>query len=225
MGLRLEGLLRKNRQSEIFTSNHKLKPMKRFTLIIILFTILVNYKGHSQHAITPGLGFKEIQLGMTIDKILKILGKPASVISVKEEKKKWKHSGYNPKEEFPFLVKFDSAYTFENVNDYAIWKVYAKNNSVVYLNVSSYIFDTLITKHINVLDTIYLYGDSTRFLKKLGNNFYTKADKHQNTEYVYLQQGISFIMKDSQVRNIFLFEKLKANRVKYFVRKLKLHKK
>ena len=196
--------------------------MKRFALVLILLGILVGFKGYSQKTITPGKGFKEIQLGMTIDKMLKIIGNPTSVISRKEEEKKWGKSGYIVGHEFPFQLKFDSVYTFENANDYALWKVYAKNNSVVYFNISSYIFDTLITEKLNVLDTIFLYRDSSEFIKKLGDNFYTKTDNHRNTEYFYLEKGIYFIVKDSVLRNICLFEPFKAARIKHVFRKLKL---
>ena len=194
---------------------------KRIILLFLLIGLFHRY-GISQHSITPGVGFDEIQMEMEISELIKIIGQPTSVRSRKQEKKRWKRNGYKTKRTFTFDLKFDSVYVFEKENKYAIWKAFVKDDRAILYNLSSYIFDTLITQEINVLDSVGFYDSVSRLSEIIGSDYYTKVDKNQNVEYIYFEKGIRFVANDSLLRNIYLFKPKIARRG--LLKKLRLHR-
>ncbi len=185
--------------------------------ITLLLYCTVSY---SQHTITPGVGFDNIQLNMSIDDLVKKIGEPEAILSREEEKEKWEETGYNTKESFPFMFKFDEVYVFRNQNEFAIWKVHVRKNKVVYFNLSSYNHPKEVTEDINVSDNIHFYDNLPTIVAHFGDDYYLVVDKSQNNQYYFLEDGIRFIVNDSELRTISVFTPPKKCKQRRILKKL-----
>ncbi len=196
--------------------------MKRYILILNLLIILFCFKAYTQNTLTPGEGFVDVHIGMNIDNLIEIIGKPLTIITKNEEKEKWESVGYNVSKHFSFCLKFDKVYIFENENKYAIWKVFVKKGKVVYINFSSYIYNQSITENINVSSNFSFYDNLKKVIESLGNKYNIIAEFENNTEYLFLDKGISFIINESEIRNILLFKPIKRKKKKKIIKKLNI---
>lgn len=160
----------------------------------------------AQYSVTPGTGIDKAMLGMPVKDIIKIIGKPSSIVSYEKEKADWQGFGYDVSNKLVFSIEFDHVYIFNNAaNQYAIWKIYTRNDSAVIFNQSSYQSAKSITEKITVNRHLRFYDDSMAVKKMFGGNYIKYTDERKNNHVIYKDSGILFIVNENQVRNIFLF--------------------
>jgi len=194
--------------------------MKRIPVIAI-FILFVFFQLQAQLIIKPAKGFDKIRPGMDISKAIDILGKPLSHVSNVEEKAQWEAAGYKTKTRLVFNLGFDKVYIFENSNEYAIWKIYTKEEKVVYINMSSFVYGSSTTDKIKIKRGLGFYDKYGEIEKKLGNGYLKNIDAENNKTYIFLRKGIVLIMYGDEIRNICLFKKLNRKQSQIITGKLK----
>lgn len=177
--------------------------MKQATLTI-LAAFVIHLAGFSQWRVTPAVGVGDIRIGMPMDSILKIIGEASFVLPYKDEKTDWEKAGYNPVTETVFTIPFDSVYVFNNSNDHAVWKIYAHEGRAVILNICKLVLGTEVLKNITTADGLGFNQDPAAIVKSMGNDYSRDPDKNEN--FVYRQKGISFILVNSKLNNMFIYK-------------------
>ncbi len=168
---------------------------------------------HAQQNVIPGKGFENIRIGMKIENVLIELGEPTLISSRKEESTHWKIFGYQPKNAFIFRLEFDNVYLFESDNEFLIWKIYTHKGKIIYINISSYVFENPL--HKISIDNKFKMEDSHEKIKKTFEGTpYKKTKGIDYNELLYPKEGILFIFNSTQLKNVHVFNPIKKRKIK-----------
>jgi len=170
-------------------------------VLIIVFFIFLTYSAYSQD-IVPRERFGEIEIGITYEDVIWVLGFDGSKISKESAPEMLKA----PLEELK--IDFDFVINFRYIMDLPITSVYIKDNLVVYFTISSYpeynqfiCQDLKTTVGLRFWDSLQkvkeLYGDNPRALNYNSGNL---------KYYAFESSGICFGIDNDEVRTISIFD-------------------
>lgn len=182
------------------------------TVLLFIITVCVNAQN-----LTPGIGFKDIFIGISLNDAEKFLGKPNSVVDFESEKMDWQKSDIDIKKEIAFIIGFDSVYSY-NENKYAIWKVFYKNNKAVFFIISSYLSSELSIKNISVNSTLFFNDSISKALDMLGKNSFIIPDIENTNYYLFPEQGITLYVEDELIKVLYIYSAFKGdelNKIKH----------
>ena len=167
----------------------------------------------------PGYGVSPIELGDSNSSVINKLGNYDRKVSYSTEHKRWIDYGYNTDKELPFYIGFDYLYEYgptSNKSDAPIWKVYFKNNKVVYIVLTSFAYDTAATRRTGVDSNCLFYQSERNVNSCLGNDYFYFLDEAKNGNYMYLTKGLVFITVGGEIRTISIHRKLSAQEIRKF---------
>lgn len=169
--------------------------------ILLIPLLLAGYLAQSQ-VIYPKKGYEEINIGITYEDVIWILGFDGSKISKESAPEMLKA----PADELG--IEYDYVVNFRYIMDYPVTSVYIKGNLVVMFTFSSYPeYNQFICQDIETskglkfwddLDKVKsLYGTGQKKLKYSEGNLSYFADK---------DEGICFGLDNNQVRTMLIFD-------------------
>ncbi len=170
-------------------------------VIIIVFFIFLTYSALPQD-IVPREGLGEIEIGITYEDVIWVLGFDGSKMSKESAPEMLKA----PLEELE--LDFDYVINFRYIMDLPITSVYIKDNLVIYFTISSYpeynqfiCQDMKTTVGLRFWDSLLkvkeLYGDNPRALNSSSGDL---------TYYAFESSGICFGIDNDEVRTISIFD-------------------
>ena len=177
--------------------------------------------------ITPGIGIGQLSIGDMSSHVAEVMGKHKRKISYLEEKQSWEGFGFNTDKELIFNIGFDYSLEYNehnNKTDYPIWKIYFKNDKVVCITISSFIYDIYdntkyrkigIPPHCNFL------GSKNDMTKTLGEDFFEYVDSAKDVNCFYFDKGVSIVLTAGVIRTIIIFKPLSDNQKINVTRKYK----
>jgi hypothetical protein len=143
------------------------------------------------HAI-EGLG--PIQVGMSKEKVLAILGTPSRVVSREDEAAAFKQAEYGTDNNIIFAVGFDELIVYEKPPEgmtIPFWKIYLRDGKVATFVVTAFSWDTPPPKEkVGFAPACYLKGDAKGIAATFGKGLLTRD---RNVTHHYLARGISIV--------------------------------
>jgi hypothetical protein len=153
--------------------------------------------------IVPGKGMGNVVIGVEAAEIKKLCGEPLSVISYEEEYSAFDDYGYDTDRELQFMIGFDYVLEYDpssNASAIPAWKLYFKNDRLVYINFSSFVYTSEELRSVGVAPACFFYGTEGGMIQSLGNGFAKRTDESGNEQYSYPAKGITPIIVDGVVR-------------------------
>jgi hypothetical protein len=163
------------------------------------------------YEVVPGIGIEEIRIGNDYEFVVKVMGEYKTKTNYYDEEKIWKDYGYDVSVHLPFNIGFDYLIEYDeskNKTEYPIWKIYFKNNKVVYLVLSSYIYKKIETYSVGVSPQCYFGGEKAGMINTLGIDYFEFIDESGNYNMYYLKKGLVVILVGNKIKTMALFEPL-----------------
>jgi len=152
-----------------------------------------------------GQGIDNIILDAPKTTVLQGLPEPAYIRNFLEEKKIVEDFGYSSESFLHFQIGFDEIYEFDNLNTYPIFKLFFKEEKLVYIIFTSYTEDVYYQDFI--LDNGIGFMDSMETIRQqMGEFDRTIAMKDYDGKFGYYTQGVEFIFAENQLRTIHFFK-------------------
>ncbi len=209
---------------------------KKVFLLIVIFSLIFwsnnvicgeiykDKKAEAQIKISPGVGIGQISIGDLLLYVTKVMGKNKKKISFLKEKQIWDDYGYDTDQELLFDIGFDYFLEYNedyNKTDYPIWKIYFKRDKVVYITLSSFIYNNIKSRKVGVPPQCYFWGSKLDMIKTLGSEYFEYADSANNINYFYFDKGISIVLTRDKIRTITIYKPLSNNQKIKFMKKFK----
>ncbi len=192
--------------------------MKNFLVLFVLTTVFtvafaqnknkpiaINY-----NQITPGKGVGELVLGISTEKAIEILGMPEKSRSYEQEQyEEVVKFGKNISQELCYNTHYDRVFKYNNdcdaKVDYPVYKLYFRNNQLVYMVLTSYGYDDVFyNKFTAGSNNISFHSSGEKIKKTMG---YPEIIQERYVgEYLYMQRGIDFLTENNEMRAIFIYE-------------------
>jgi hypothetical protein len=159
---------------------------------------------------------KTIKIGEGIDNI--ILGEHKSVVlkgftksaytvrTFHEEAEEYEYSGYSIKKMRVFQMGFDEAYMFKNLKKYPIFKMYFKDEKLMFIIFSSYSVKENVYQSFELDNHVRFLDSLETVLQKMGK--YEKHEKFREYDCLlkYHKKGLELIFDEDQLRVIEMFK-------------------
>jgi hypothetical protein len=181
---------------------------------------IVSENSLSDNSIVPGMGIGKISIGNTAEYVQRTLGAPKKRVSFEEEKGNYTGYGYNIDKQLLFVIGFDYFLEYDaasNKTTYPIWKIYFRNDEVVYINISTFVYD--LNAHMNSgIDRGCVFGRSADgVLGMYGGRHFFNVDEGGNHNYYFLKQGVLVIVVSGTIRVMHVFKPLTDERAANFI--------
>lgn len=175
--------------------------------------------------IVSGKGIGELRIGDSPERVAEVMRCPGTLSDYETEYKIFNDFGYVPEHYLQFLLGFDTLFVFHEDDNpaYPVFKVYFKENAVVFIIISSYGTDAYEFNYCRQIETErgVSFGDSE---EDITDRYGTEDVKHiygnYDGDFIYFTLGISFICDEGQLRVIRVFKPLSDNAE---IEKLKAH--
>lgn len=139
--------------------------------------------------------------------LVPILGKPTAKNTYKEEAEKYKHQErYAASREMLTGIPFDSLYTFDNHNSYGVWRVYARHDSVIVIDLGRFTHSKATIASISSINDLRFYDDSATILKKLGIDYIDGFGTKEYKIFCYPKKGITVFTNENELCSILLYK-------------------
>lgn len=149
-------------------------------------------------------GLTEVYIGHSTEEVRRALGPEDKVVSEQAERDAWTASGYDPDEGVVFLLGFDEILVYDTPKagqTIPFWKLYMRDNRVVFMILTSYGFEGLSLGKIGFPPSCYLLEDAREIAVTFGDgSILVKDGAHGHDTYHYVDQGISVITSGRQIR-------------------------
>ena len=182
--------------------------------LFVLSTLFSQIKKGKQNSIfedlkvTPGVGIGKLKLGMTESEAIKILKSKPSERTYAEEMKSYLTTGSNFSIDsmIVFVIGFDKALDYPSTLSkvYPIYNMYFKNDSLVYLTISSYSAGVAFAKSVIINNSIRLLDKEKEVLKKMKP--YLKVNYAEYNDFVYYKEGIELSFDAKKLTSIGVFK-------------------
>jgi len=183
-----------------------------FAVIFIFCTSFALLPSDEVYTIEPGIGINDIKIGMGYKDFTGILGIPYEHRTYAKEKKTLKKADIDVMALIQYKIGFDYVlvyYKKNNKSPYPIYKAYFKDEKLVLINLSSYVYELADCKKNFKLPTGLTFGASDGLV----TNEYGQPDEksiylNDNLDYIYKKKGVSLIVnqKENALRVIEIFK-------------------
>lgn len=177
--------------------------------------------------IQAGKNIGDICLGDSLDKITPFMKTAGTRTEYQAEFDVFDNFGYKPLEYLQFNIGFDFVQVFDEADHpaYPIFKLYFKNEALVFMIITSYgtdIFNMDACRRIFTEKDIAFGSSILELCQAYGDNYVKHVYGSYDGDFIYPELGISFIADEGQVRVIRLFEPMdeaasQAIRIKYSI--------
>lgn len=179
-------------------------------ILITLTAILCAVYSHGQtnlldYNAIPGVGVGGLTIGISADSAQKILGK-ASIRRTFQEEYDLPHNfgAYNDSL-VEYLVGFDYALEWEVADNYPIFKLFFRDESLVFMTLTSYSMNTAAVDKIST-EGIRFYDSPAPMIEAFGQpDWFFKMGGYDGF-YVYWTRGIELTYDNNELRVICIFE-------------------
>lgn len=161
--------------------------------------------------INAGRCIGDLYIGLDKKRALSVMGSEGRERSFDEEFSIVADFGYKPEEHAQFIIGFDSLWEYKESDSIhlPIFKIFFKEDKIVYIIISSYgsqLFDYERCKRI-ITERGLAFGDSIEKMKKLyGEEFLRYNFGQYDGDFIYEEEGISFVFQNGELRVTYLFE-------------------
>jgi hypothetical protein len=161
--------------------------------------------------ITAGRSIGNLYIGLDKKHALSIMGSKGIERDFEEERTIFANFGYVPEEHAQFVIGFDSLWQYQESDaiNLPIFKIYFKAEKIVYMIISSYgsqFFDYERCKRI-ITERGLGFGDDIEKMKRVyGEEFLRHNFGQYDGDFLYEEEGISFVFDAGELRVIYLFE-------------------
>jgi len=161
--------------------------------------------------INAGRSIGNLYIGLDKKRVLSVMGSKGLERDFEEEREIFANFGYKPEAHAQFIIGFDSVWQYQESDEInlPIFKIYFKQDKIVYIIISSYgskFFDYERCKRI-ITEKGLGFGDK---IEKMQTLYGTEFVRHQFGQYdgdfIYGEEGISFVFDAGELRVIYLFE-------------------
>jgi len=182
-------------------------------LVAIASTALAQQKTKatpiSYSQIIPGKGVGELVLGISTEKAIELLGMPEKSRNYEQEQyEEVVKFGKNISQELCYNTHYDRVFKYNNTCDahidYPVYKLYFRNNQLVYMVLTSYGYDDAIYSKFTAGNGISFHQSGEKIKSKMG--YPEIIQEHYVGEYLYMQRGIDFLTENNEMRAMFIYE-------------------
>jgi hypothetical protein len=189
-----------------------------FFMLIIVFGFL-HFSIYPQfkygEVIHPGKGIGKILLGMTYKKVTEILGNKYT-----EENYDNLKTSYDDdlmvrvilKEPYNRILDYQN--TVPKDEHFPIYRLYFLGDKLSFISLTSWGKDEKLIKEYGVKNKIFLNGSTEKIKKFFGDDYIL-----ENEDWMYLEQGISFVVTAEEIKAIHIFPSLKCEEVNEYLKK------
>ncbi len=159
--------------------------------------------------VTPGKGVGELVLGISTEKAIALLGFPEKSRSYEQEQnEEVVKFGKNVSQELCYNTHYDRVFKYKNdceANiEYPVYKLYFRNNQLVYIVLTSYGYDNELYSKFTANNNISFHSSGQKIKTAMG---YPEIMQEKYVgEYLYLQSGIDFLTENNEMRAMFIYE-------------------
>lgn len=159
--------------------------------------------------ITPGKGVGELVLGISTEKAIELLGLPDKSRSYEQEQdEEVVKFGKNISQEICYNTHYDRVFKYKNDCDaqvnYPVYKLYFRNNQLVYMVLTSYGYDDALYSKFTAGSNISFHSTPEKIKKAMGHP--EVMEERYVGEYMFMQKGIDFITENNEMRAMFIYE-------------------
>ncbi len=161
--------------------------------------------------IQAGKSIGDICLGDSLHKISPYIQAEGTPSDYQKEYEVFENYGYKPLDYLQFHIGFDYVQVFDEADKpaYPIFKLYFKNEALVFMIITSYgsdIFNLAACQRMFTEKNIAFGSSIADFTRVYGDNYAQHVYGTYNGDFIYPEQGISFIADEGVVRVIRLFQ-------------------
>lgn len=205
------------------------------TIILIICNITLSYaQGSSTDTpqspadaraslINPGKGIGNINLGLTYTNVVDVMGQPLERRPLEQEKQGLLSRKLTPKKELPFFIDFDYVAEFNYSNNrtqYPIYTLYFKQDTLVYIVLSSYNYDLEKCRSLGINNEVFFGNGKEKLLKALGRSSVVTKSGADTELHDYLDKGVSFFLQKNAIRAIYIYKPLARENLRQYLRLL-----
>ena len=159
--------------------------------------------------VTPGKGVGELVLGISTEKAIELLGLPEKSRSYEQEQnEEVVKFGKNVSQELCYNTHYDRVFKYKNDCDatieYPVYKLYFRNNQLVYMVLTSYGYDDALYSKFTAGNNISFHSSGQKIKTGMGHPEIMQ-EKYVG-EYLYLQSGIDFLTENNEMRAMFIYD-------------------
>lgn len=191
--------------------------MKNFAALIILTAVFSAATAQnkskvtaiSNTQITPGRGVGELVLGISTEKVIELLGLPEKSRSYEQEQnEEVVKFGKNISQDICYNTHYDRVFKYKNdcnaQIDYPVYKLYFRNNQLVYMVLTSYGYNDAVYSKFTAGNNISFHSPAEKIKKDMGHP--EVMEERYVGEYMFMQSGIDFITENNEIRAMFIYE-------------------
>jgi hypothetical protein len=161
--------------------------------------------------VTPGKGVGELVLGISTEKAIELLGVPEKSNNYEQEQEQEVVKfGKNVSQELCYNTHYDRVFKYKNdceANiEYPVYKLYFRNNHLVYIVLTSYGYDDALYSKFTAGNNIGFHSSGQKIKSAMGHPEIIQ-EKYVG-EYLYLQNGIDFLTENNEMRAMFIYDPL-----------------
>ena len=167
---------------------------------LLLPLLLLNYGGISQEVV-PKKNFSEIELGITYEDVVWILGFEGTKV-LKENAPEMLNAHVSELD-----IDYDFAVNYRYIMDFPITSVYFKEDMVVFFTISSYPeYNQFICQDVFTSEGLKFWETTSKMEELYGKSTKLDALAGNITYHAYPEKGICFGIDTDEVRTISVFD-------------------
>jgi hypothetical protein len=159
--------------------------------------------------IIPGKGTGELMMGMSAEHVKGIIRANTQMRDISEEKAAFLAGGYSIDKVSQFKIGFDSCMVVSNCENYPIFKIYFRNNKLVYITLSSYVSPDELTATFELDKGVPFHATKEEFTKAYGQPEEFRDMKGYDGCLIYWKDGLEVIFENDKLMVISIFEPMK----------------
>ena len=182
--------------------------------LLFTFLLLVTFSvTHSQqpdsNTIVPGVGVGDLQLGISKEQVLNLIGTSYDARDYVEEREIYNGSRYPTDDMIQFIIGFDEVFVYNTPQKYPVFKLYFKNDELVYIILTTYTTGQEMWNNLTLENSGFRYLDEMNtVLDYYGPEDVFMDDINYDGFFIYWSRGIEFCFDEKELRVIYIFEPL-----------------
>lgn len=188
--------------------NHKKLVMKKLALVLLVAVGSQVAKAQSG-MITPGKSAGMVEIGMTEENIIELVGEPCAKRTHQEEDSELIKFGRSIWHELRYNTHYDKVYEYEGAS-IPVKKMYFKDGKLVYMTLTAFGYDQAMLENFMVSPQACMNCPMDAVTSYLGYPEFTEDNTHVKQMF-YLNKGIDFIALDGDVKVINIYAPIDEN--------------
>lgn len=194
---------------------------RKWTIALLLLCFVSNiYAQEASCEIIPSKGVNRLQLGISKNRAVKIVGAPDYYESYSEGFDNLLKLKSNPYNWLAYQIGFDSVYTYVKGSEkYPIYTLYFTNDTLSFMTFSAFIYKKWWVENFYIKPNIKLYSEYKTITDSI-NSYFLQYDYSQGktkfTTNVYFNKGLALLFYHNKLMMIEIFPKI--DMMKFFMK-------